>query len=82
VEPGIGFAGRTPADPADTLETEIDLVDGIASQTGTGGWGDYTSMRVDPSDDKTFYYTNEYLTYTGNTNWSTAVSKVQFTTCQ
>jgi hypothetical protein len=57
-------------------------MDGIASQTGTAGWGDYSALRVDPSDGKTFFYTNEYLTSTGNTNWSTAVSKVQFTTCQ
>ena len=25
-------------------------------------WGDYTSLNVDPSDDCTFYYINEYYT--------------------
>jgi hypothetical protein len=34
-------------------------------------WGDYSSMSIDPSDDCTFWYTNEYLPSSGNFNWTT-----------
>ena len=34
---------------------------GTGSQTGTNGrWGDYSDMTVDPVDDCTFWYTQEY----------------------
>jgi len=49
---------------------------GIGAQTNYSRWGDYTSLRIDPADDATFWYTNEY--YTHNTKvfnfmWSTVV---------
>jgi len=33
---------------------------GTNSQTGINRWGDYSQMSVDPTDDKTFWYTDEY----------------------
>ena len=82
VKPGIRFAGQAPADTSSSpnkLEQEIHLVDGTGSQTsGLNRWGDYSAMRVDPSDDKTFYYTTEYLQNDGTFNWSTAISKIRF----
>jgi hypothetical protein len=36
------------------METEATLITGSGSQTGYTRWGDYSSMRVDPSDDCTF----------------------------
>jgi len=80
VYPGIRFAGRTPTDSAGTLETEIHLLDGAYSGTSEY-WGTATDMRVDPADDRTFYYTNQYLSFSGSKNWSTAISKVRFTGC-
>ena len=87
VKPGIRFAGRVQNDAltgtVGSLEQEIHLVDGTGSQTsGLNRWGDYSAMRVDPSDDKTFYYTTEYLKNDGTFNWSTAISKIQFSTCR
>ena len=81
MKPSIRFVGRVPGDALNQLETEIHLVDGSGNQTNYGRWGDYSAMQVDPSDDKTFYYTTEYLQTDGVFNWSTAISKVRFTRC-
>ncbi len=43
-----------------TME-ELTIVDGIGVQTGSQRWGDYSSMNVDPTDDRTFWYTNELV---------------------
>ena len=45
-------------------------------------WGDYTSMRLDPKDNCTLWYTNEYYTQTGNpSGWSTQINSAAFTGC-
>src|SRR5262249_56586508 len=52
------------------------------SQTGgLSRWGDYTSMAVDPSDDCTFWYTDEYLTTNGSFNWHTRIASFKFPSC-
>ena len=39
------------------------IVNGTGVQTTVNSrWGDYTSMNVDPVDDCTFWYVNEYYT--------------------
>jgi hypothetical protein len=39
---------------------------GAGVQTTTNSrWGDYTSMNVDPGDDCTFWYVNEYYQVSG-----------------
>jgi hypothetical protein len=38
-------------------------------------------MMVDPSDDCTMWYTNEYLQFTGSFNWSTRISSFRFPNC-
>ncbi|MBW1779561.1 MAG: hypothetical protein JRL30_02365 [Deltaproteobacteria bacterium] len=60
--PSIRYATRSASDAAGTLQGEVALITGTASQTSFNRWGDYSSMNVDPSDDTTFWYTNEYLT--------------------
>jgi hypothetical protein len=58
------------------------LVTGTGSQTGgLSRWGDYSSMSVDPSDDCTFWYTNEYLTGNGNWNWHTRIGTFRLPGC-
>ena len=59
--------------PLGTMGTEVVLQPGNGSQTGYTRWGDYTSMRIDPSDDCTFWYTNEYYTQSASYNWSTYI---------
>jgi hypothetical protein len=82
LNPGIAFAGRQSGDTANNLREEIMLQNGSGSQTtGLDRWGDYSSMRVD-LDDRTFFFTTEYLKADGTWNWSTRISRITFTpTC-
>jgi hypothetical protein len=83
MNPSISFTGRVPSDPLGTLESEASIMDGTGSQTaGVNRWGDYSAMTVDPIDDCTFWYTNEYLRANGTKNWHTRIASFKFTTCQ
>ena len=84
--PSVVYAARVPTDPAGTLESEVVLKAGAGSQSSGGynRWGDYTSMTVDPTDDCTFWYSEEYLKATGQNsgfNWSTAIGSFKFSNC-
>jgi len=68
MNPAIRYTGRTPGDPAGTLQAEATIIAGSGSQTQYSRWGDYSSMNIDPADDCTFWYTTEYLTATGSFN--------------
>jgi hypothetical protein len=77
VYPAIGITSRTPAMALGTMGTETILQAGAGAQTTYNRWGDYTALRIDPSDDTTFWYTNEYYTRNNpffNFNWSTAIA--------
>jgi hypothetical protein len=80
--PSIRYAGRLPIDPPGTLPVgEVSLVEGGASQTFLSRWGDYSSMNVDPVDDCTFWYTNEYIPANGGEFWRTRIGKFSFPAC-
>ena len=82
VSPSIRFTGRTPADPVNTMEAETSIVTGTGSQNGTlTRWGDYSAMTVDPVDDCTFWYTQEYMKTTGTFNWNTRIANFKFPGC-
>jgi len=84
VNPAVRFTGRVPSDPAGTMETEASIIEGGGVQTGGSSadrWGDYTAMQVDPSDDCTFWYVNEYQTVTGYENWTTRIASFAFPGC-
>jgi len=83
VFPSIRFTGRVPGDTLGTMEAETSIIDGAGSQSPTlRRWGDYSNISVDPVDDCTMWYTNEYLTANGKFNWSTRISSFKFATCQ
>ena len=68
VFPGIQYTGRLADDPPNEMTLgEAVLAYGSGVQTGLTRWGDYSSMNIDPTDDCTFSYTNEYYTSTGQT---------------
>lgn len=73
LNPGIRYATRAPGDPAGTLQPEAVLINGGGSQTGSNRWGDYSAMSVDPADDCTFWYTNEYYPVNAANAWKTRV---------
>lgn len=85
--PDFAFTGRTPTDPitnsgAAELEPETLLNIGLGSQTSVNRWGDYSSMSVDPTNDCTMWYANEYLKSMGSyTNWGTYIKSFKFNGC-
>jgi hypothetical protein len=81
LKPQIHYTGRAPSDPLNTMETEATIINGTGSQLTTTRWGDYTSMSIDPVDDCTFWYSNEYLTADGDFNWHTRIGSFYFPPC-
>jgi hypothetical protein len=86
VIPSIFITGRLSTDPLNTLGTEAQVRAGIGVQTNTpvnagNRWGDYSAMTLDPVDQCTFYYTNEYLKTNGAFNWSTRIASFRFPSC-
>jgi hypothetical protein len=86
VFPGIRYTGRLAGDPAGQMTLgEGVIVNGAGSQTNTNSrWGDYTSLNVDPVDDCTFWYVNEYYTVTEpppDRNWQTRIASFKLPGC-
>ena len=75
IKPQLRYAGRLATDPLNVMgQGEAHLFDGTGSQSGTQNrWGDYSSMTVDPVDDSTFWYTNEYYATTTTFGWRTRI---------
>ena len=71
VFPSVYYTGRHAGDPLGTMPLgEGVMVNGTGSQTGTASrWGDYTSMVIDPVDDMTFWYINEWVPVTSAVGW-------------
>ena len=80
IHPQIRYAGRLAIDPLNILSGEQHLFDGTGSQENNR-WGDYSDMTVDPVDDCTFYYTNEYYATTTSRDWQTRIGYFRFTEC-
>jgi len=79
--PSIRYTGWEVGDPLGTLQNETWLVSGGGSQTGYNRWGDYSAMRIDPTDDCTFWYTQEYQATTADANWNTRIGSFKFPSC-
>lgn len=80
--PTVAFTGRLATDPANTMQAETIVVSGTGSQTGgLNRWGDYSAMQIDPVDDCTFWYTQEYMKTTGSFNWNTRIANFKFPNC-
>jgi hypothetical protein len=82
VYPSIRYTGRLVSDPLNTLpQGEATLLPGGGSQTASTAWGSVSSMSVDPVDDCTFWYTNEYYQATSSFNWRTRIGNFKFKEC-
>jgi hypothetical protein len=89
VFPGIRYTGRLAGDPLGEMTLgEGVIVNGTASQTiANSRWGDYTSMNIDPVDDCTFWYVNEYYTVEGaalaplGNGWQTRIASFKLPGC-
>ena len=88
VFPGIRYTGRLAGDaPGQMTLGEATIVDGTGVQRTTNSrWGDYTSLNVDPTDDCTFWYVNEYYTLAGQLSstagWQTRIGSFKIPGCQ
>ena len=90
-KPSIYVAGRLAEDSTGTLtQGETLLHQGTGLQTSSLDcsnfdcslrWGDYSSMQIDPSDDCTFWYTNQFLQSNGNFNWRTWIGSFTLPNC-
>ena len=88
VFPGIRYTGRLSGDAAGQMtQGEGTIINGTGAQmTVNSRWGDYTSMNVDPADDCTFWYVNEYYQVSGvigvNTvPWQTRIGSFKLPGC-
>ena len=85
VNPSIRFTGRMAGDPLNQMtQGEAEIIAGTGYQDHSDGrWGDYSMMSVDPVDDCTFWYTQEYYATSGffNTAWQTRIASFQLTDC-
>ena len=79
--PAIRYTGRAQSDPLNTMQSENSIFEGPAFQEGSNRWGDYSSMSIDPIDDCTFYYTNQYQPSNGSHNWHTRIASFKFPSC-
>lgn len=80
--PAIRYATRLDSDPLGTLQTEQTFIAGTGSQTTEfSRWGDYSGMTIDPADDCTFWYTNEYYSATTEIGWRTRISSSRIPEC-
>ena len=86
--PSIHYAGRLATDPLNDLtQGEAVMFAGLGIQGfPLNRWGDYSDLTVDPTDDCTFWYTQEYLPANGTTdllpvNWHTRVGTFKFPQC-
>jgi hypothetical protein len=84
MHPAVRYTGRLAGDALNTMQAEASIIEGSGSQTGSrlARWGDYSAMTIDPVDDCTFWYTNEYIPANGAFNWSTRIASFKFAGCQ
>ncbi len=82
VAPGIRYTGRLVSDtPGMMPRGEGTFVTGVGSKTNSERWGDYTSMNVDPADDCTFWYVNQYFPTAGSNTWTLTAGAFRFNEC-
>jgi hypothetical protein len=83
LKPGIRYVTRLAGDPLGVMSNETTVVQGGGAQTGTlNRWGDYSQMSIDPVDDCTFWYANEYIKADGKYNWSTRMTSFKVAGCK
>ncbi len=78
--PSIRYTTRRATDQKGTFGEEAILTTSTTSQSGTSRWGDYSSLNIDPTDDCTFWYTNEYL-LADEDHWKTRIGTFKVESC-
>jgi uncharacterized repeat protein (TIGR01451 family) len=93
MNPAIAYSGRLASDPLGQMAqgevvmyqgtgSRIEEIDSTTGEPGEAGrWGDYTSLVLDPTNDCTFWYTNEYYDTNGAFDWHTKIGSFTFPGC-
>jgi len=87
LEPGIRYTGRRAGDALGQMTLgEGSIIEGTGVQRKKNSrWGDYTSMNIDPVDDCTFWYVNEYYSREGQMQgldrWQTRIASFRLPGC-
>jgi hypothetical protein len=81
--PSVRFTARRADDTLGEMTLgEGSLVEGSGSQTSVfARWGDYSDLTVDPLDDCTFWYTQEYYPQTAERDWHTRIGSFVIPGC-
>jgi hypothetical protein len=83
--PSVRYTGRTPADPLGqmTQTEQVAYTGGGPQPLVEGRWGDYSDLSVDPADDCTFWYSQEYIgTDLVFGSWHTRIASFRFPGCK
>ncbi|MBI9066069.1 MAG: T9SS type A sorting domain-containing protein [Salinivirgaceae bacterium] len=76
IYPSIRYTGRLSGDPLNEMTfAETEALTGQYAQTSGNRWGDYSMMSIDPSDDATFWYTQEFMEQSNK--WATQITSFQ-----
>ncbi len=82
IYPSIRYTGRLAGDPPGSMsQGEQTIVEGSGSQFSSNRWGDYSMLAVDPVDDCTFWYTQQYVQTSGSNSWKTRIGAFRFPGC-
>lgn len=82
LKPTVVYSGRVPGDPLGTMESPKIVITGTGVQTNSQNrWGDYSSVAIDPTDDCTFWYAQEYYKVTGSFRFNTRLNSFKFPSC-
>jgi len=84
-KPSVRYSGRLAGDALGTLpQGESTLIAGTGVQlpwTYGDRWGDYSTMSVDPTNDCTFWYTQQYYASNSQAGWKTRIASFRFPSC-
>jgi hypothetical protein len=86
LDTSVWYTGRVPTDPLGKMEAATVAVKGNAVQINTANrWGDYSSMSIDPGDDCTFWFAQEYYNKKNggseSNDWTTRLVSFKFNSC-
>ena len=78
--PSVRYTTRMGGDALGTMPGgEVSCHEGTGAQVASANrWGDYSSMSIDPTDDCTFWYTQEYYQTTGSFDFNTRICSFKF----
>ncbi len=79
INPQIRYAGRNVGDPLNTLTSEKTSLRGHGQPNRWyTSWGTFSCLTIDPVDDTTFWYTNEYYESDSPSAWRTRIGSFKF----